>query len=105
MTAPVLTVTDVRKSYGPTVALGGMSLAVEDGELFGLLGPNGAGKTTLMSILAGLTAPSAGTVTLFGKPLSPAARDLRPLIGLATQDLAVYPELTARENLAFFGKL
>jgi ABC-2 type transport system ATP-binding protein len=105
MATPVIEVEDVRKHYGPTVALGGVSLAIEPGELFGLLGPNGAGKTTLMSVLAGLTDPDAGTVRLFGKPFSVADRDLRRLVGLATQDLAVYPELTARENLTFFGKL
>ena len=105
MPEPVLTVTDVWKHFGPTAALGGVSLSVQKGELFGLLGPNGAGKTTLMSILAGLTVPTRGSATLFGKPLTPASRELRPLIGLATQDLAVYPELTARENLSFFGKL
>jgi ABC-2 type transport system ATP-binding protein len=105
MATPVIEVEDVRKRYGPTVALDGVSLAVEPGELFGLLGPNGAGKTTLMSILAGLTDPDGGSVRLFGKPFTTADRDLRRQVGLATQDLAVYPELTARENLTFFGKL
>jgi ABC-2 type transport system ATP-binding protein len=105
MATPVIEVEDVRKRYGPTVALGGVSLVVEPGALFGLLGPNGAGKTTLMSILAGLTDPDGGTVRLFGKPFTTADRDLRRQVGLATQDLAVYPELTARENLTFFGKL
>jgi ABC-2 type transport system ATP-binding protein len=105
MTQPVLEVTGVRKSYGRTVALGGVSFAVNEGELFGLLGPNGAGKTTLMSILAGLTDASAGEVRLFGKPFTAADRNARRQIGIATQDLALYPELTARENLRFFGKL
>lgn len=105
MATPVIEVEDVHKRYGTTVALGGVSLAVEAGELFGLLGPNGAGKTTLMSVLAGLIGPDRGAVRLFGKPFSTADRDLRRLVGLATQDLAVYPELTARENLTFFGKL
>jgi ABC-2 type transport system ATP-binding protein len=105
MATPVIEVEDVRKLYGQTVALGGVSLAVEPGELFGLLGPNGAGKTTLMSVLAGLTDPDQGTVRLFGKPFTTADRDLRRLVGMATQDLAVYPGLTARENLTFFGKL
>jgi ABC-2 type transport system ATP-binding protein len=105
MTTPVIEVEDVRKQFGPTVALGGVTLSVGRGELFGLLGPNGAGKTTLMSILAGLTDPDAGSVRLFGQPFSTRDRDLRRRVGLATQDLAVYPELTARENLTFFGKL
>ena len=102
---PILEVTDLRKSYGRAIALDGVSLSVEAGELFGLLGPNGAGKTTLMSILSGLSDPSTGTVTLFGDRLSTANRGLRRRVGLATQDLAIYPELTARENLVFFGRL
>jgi ABC-2 type transport system ATP-binding protein len=105
MADPVLAVHDVWKHYGPTAALAGVTLEVRAGEVFGLLGPNGAGKTTLLSILAGLLDPSRGTATLFGQPLTRTARDLRRRIGIATQDLAVYPELTARENLAFFGRL
>lgn len=105
MTTPIFDIEAVHKHYGPTVALRGVTLAVEPGELFGLLGPNGAGKTTLMSVLAGLTDPDQGTIQLFGQPFTTANRDLRRLIGLATQDLAIYPELTARENLTFFGKI
>ena len=105
MSSPVLAVHDVRKTFGRFAALDGVSFDVRPGELFGLLGPNGAGKTTLLSILAGLTAATSGTVSLFGKSFTPADRDTRRRIGLATQDLAVYPELTARENLLFFGKL
>jgi ABC-2 type transport system ATP-binding protein len=101
----VLEVRDVVKRYGETVALGGVSLAVQHGELFGLLGPNGAGKTTLMSILAGLIEPDQGSVSLFGEPFRRSSRNLRRLVGIAPQDLAIYPELTARENLAFFGRL
>jgi ABC-2 type transport system ATP-binding protein len=105
MSQPVLEVVGVRKRYGPAVALDGVDLAVEGGELFGLLGPNGAGKTTLMSILAGLNDPTEGAVQLFGEPFRGTDRDRRRLVGIATQDLAIYPELTARENLRFFGRL
>src|SRR3712207_555706 len=105
MSDAILAAADVRKNYGRTTALDGVSLSVAPGELFGLLGPNGAGKTTLLSILAGLTDTDSGSVTLFGEPFRAASRDLRRLVGLATQDLAVYPELTARENLLFFGRL
>jgi ABC-2 type transport system ATP-binding protein len=105
MAPAVLNVETVRKSFGPTPAVTGVSLAVEAGELFGLLGPNGAGKTTLLSIVAGLLEPDSGTVRLNGAVFRPADRAMRPLVGIGTQDLAVYPELTARENLAFFGKL
>jgi ABC-2 type transport system ATP-binding protein len=105
MAHPALQVEDVRKSFGNTPAVSGVSLAVEPGELFGLLGPNGAGKTTLLSISAGLLEPDGGSVKLKGTPFRSTDRAMRPLVGIGTQDLAVYPELTARENLAFFGKL
>ncbi len=105
MGTPVFHLAGIRKNFGRTEALAGVSLTVEAGELFGLLGPNGAGKTTLLSILAGLTGASSGEVKLFGEPFGPTAREARKSIGLATQDLAIYPELTARENLRFFGQL
>ena len=105
MPEAVLEVTDIRKRYGETVALDGVSLAVQPGEVFGLLGPNGAGKTTLLSIAAGLTRADGGSVKLFGRPFTHDDRALRHLIGIGTQDLAIYPDLTARENLRFFGKL
>lgn len=105
MPAPVLEAVRVRKNFGPTVALEDVSLAVHEGELFGLLGPNGAGKTTFISILCGLLEPDGGEVRLFGQPFHRNSRELRRLIGLAPQDLALYPELTARENLRFFGRL
>ncbi len=105
MDAPLLDVADVHKSYGRFAALRGVSFGVRAGELFGLLGPNGAGKTTLMGILAGLNDASAGGVKLLGKSFARADRDARRGVGLATQDLAIYPDLSARENLLFFGKL
>jgi ABC-2 type transport system ATP-binding protein len=101
----VLEVTDVRKQFGPVEALRGVSLTVEEGEMFGLLGPNGAGKTTLLSILAGLLDPSAGSARLFGRPLSRHDFELKRDIGIATQDVSLYGELTGRENLEFFGRL
>lgn len=105
MAEPVLEVADVRKRYGDTVALDGVSLSVEAGEVFGLLGPNGAGKTTLLSIAAGLARADGGTVKLFGRPFTRDDRELRRLVGMGTQDLSIYPDLTARENLRFFGRL
>ena len=105
MPVPVLEVNDVRKRFGKTTALDGVSLVVNEGETFGLLGPNGAGKTTLISILCGLAAADAGEVRLFGKPFHRTDRDLRRLVGIGTQDLSIYPDLSARENLRFFGKL
>ncbi len=105
MLEPVLELTGIRKRYSTHTAVDGVSLTVEVGEVFGLLGPNGAGKTTLLSIAAGLLRADGGQVKLFGQPFTRESRELRHLVGMGTQDLAIYPDLTARENLHFFGKL
>jgi ABC-2 type transport system ATP-binding protein len=105
MSAAFLEVNDVRKFYGTTVALHGISFAVAAGEMFGLLGPNGAGKTTLLSILSCLLDASGGEVRIEGRAIAPSDREVRRLIGIVPQELAIYPELTARENLQFFGEL
>src|SRR5262249_57632924 len=76
--APLLEVRNVHKRYSDTVALEGVSFAVEAGEMFGLLGPNGAGKTTLLSIVSGLLAADAGGGRLDGPPLTPGPPDLAP---------------------------
>jgi ABC-2 type transport system ATP-binding protein len=105
MSTPILEVVNLRKRYGENDALSSVSLNVEAGEIFGLLGPNGAGKTTLLSIICCLLEPTAGEVRLDGKVLHASDRTLRRQIGLVPQDLALYSELTARENLMFFGAL
>jgi ABC-2 type transport system ATP-binding protein len=105
MSAAFLEVNDVRKTYGATIALDGINFSVAQGEMFGLLGPNGAGKTTLLSILSCLLDPTSGTVRLLGQPIVPAAREVRRLIGIVPQELAIYADLTARENLSLFGEL
>src|SRR5262245_13158431 len=105
MPGPLLDVIDLRKSYGPITALDGVSFQVFEGEVFGLLGPNGAGKTSLLSILSCLAEPTAGEVRLFGRRVEPADREARRQVGIVPQELAVYDQLTARENLTFFGEL
>lgn len=105
MAAPFLEIRDLRKSYGSHIALDGISLEVSEGEFFGLLGPNGAGKTTLLSIISCLLEPSGGEVRLAGRTLRSDDREIRRLIGIVPQELAIYGELTARENLMFFGGL
>ncbi|MFN4259881.1 MAG: ABC transporter ATP-binding protein [Gemmataceae bacterium] len=105
MTPPVLEVIDVRKSYGATLALDGVRFQVAEGEMFGLLGPNGAGKTTLLSILSCLLRADAGEVRLLGRAISPDDREARRQLGIVPQELAIYGELTAAENLDFFGRL
>jgi ABC-2 type transport system ATP-binding protein len=105
MPEPFLDVHDVSKRYGATVALDGVRCQVHDGEMFGLLGPNGAGKTTLLSIISCLTAAGGGEVRLLGQLLTPHNRRVRNLIGVVPQELAIYNDLSARENLLFFGQL
>jgi ABC-2 type transport system ATP-binding protein len=105
MSAPPLEVVRLHKRYGQTVALEEVSFAVEEGELFGLLGPNGAGKTTLLSIASGLLSPTSGEVRVLGRTLRPGDLEARRAVGIVPQELAVYGELTARENLHFFGEL
>ena len=101
----ILDVRNLRKTYGDLVAVEDVSFAVAPGEVFGLLGPNGAGKSTTMMMACGLLAPDAGTILINGEELTPKRRDLRRRLGVVPQDLAIYPELTARQNLRFFGKL
>jgi ABC-2 type transport system ATP-binding protein len=105
MAADLLTVEHLHKRYNGTVALGEVSFTVAEGELFGLLGPNGAGKSTLISILSCLSAATSGSARLGGEELSLDNRAVRRRIGIVPQDLALYADLTARENLAFFGRL
>jgi ABC-2 type transport system ATP-binding protein len=105
MNKALLEVIDLRKNYGRIEALRGVSCHVADGELFGLLGPNGAGKTTLISILSCLLAPSGGEARLDSRPIRMNDSSLRRQIGIVPQDLAIYNELSARENLRFFGRL
>src|SRR5688500_14950272 len=80
-------------------------LAIKEGEVFGLLGPNGAGKTTTLSILSGLLTPTTGRVSIGGLDLIKEIRQVKQIIGVVTQEIALYPTLTARENLRFFGSL
>jgi len=88
-----------------TPAVDGVDFAVMRGEIFGLLGPNGAGKTTVLSIICTLLKPTSGSVTLCSEDSSLRPARLRSLFGLAPQEIALYPSLTARENLHYFGSL
>jgi ABC-2 type transport system ATP-binding protein len=103
--AAFLEILDLHKSYGAAKALDGVSFAVREGELFGLLGPNGAGKTTLLSVLSCLLAPTSGQARLQARRIHPGDGWVRRRIGVVPQELALYGELTAAENLHFFGEL
>jgi ABC-2 type transport system ATP-binding protein len=83
----------------------GVSISVEKNEVFGLLGPNGAGKTTTISILCGLFPPTTGDVMIDNKKLSEELTEIKQIIGVVPQDIALYPTLTAKENLNFFGNM
>jgi len=95
------------KQYKNTAqpALNAFSLEVRQGEFFGLLGPNGAGKTTAIFILCGLMPPDSGTVRVMDMSFRHRQNDIKQILGLVPQDIGLYDKLTARENLAFFGKL
>ncbi len=105
MSTTVLRATGLRKRYGSIEAVRGVSFEIAEGETYGLLGPNGAGKTTTISMVCGLLARDAGDVTLDGTPIDVGAVAAKAGIGYVPQDLALYPDLTARENLEFFGRL
>jgi ABC-2 type transport system ATP-binding protein len=83
----------------------GISLQVARGEVFGLLGPNGAGKTTMISMLTGLLEPSGGQITVDGLDLETHTNEVKAKLGLVPQELALYPTLSARQNLTFFGRI
>ncbi len=101
----MLTLRSITKRYGSTVALDDVSLDIAAGEFFGLLGPNGAGKSTLMSLLAGLLAADQGTVSVDGRAEARGHAGGRKSLGLVPQSIALFPELTAEENLQIFGGL
>ena len=105
MTAPILEVVDLHKRYDSANALDHISFHVDQGEIFGLLGPNGAGKTTLLSIISSLLPPTSGAVRILGRKVMSSDRELRRQVGIVPQELALYGQLTARENLTFFGEL
>jgi ABC-2 type transport system ATP-binding protein len=102
---PLLVCTDQQKRYKDVTAVDGVSFHIDGGETYGLLGPNGAGKTTTISMVCGLVERDGGTVSVAGLPMDIGATAAKALIGYVPQDLAIYPDLTARENLRFFGRL
>jgi len=102
---PVLVCRDLRKRYGDRLAVDGVGFEIRAGECYGLLGPNGAGKTTTISMVCGLLERDAGEVEVAGRPLTVNAVEVRGEIGFVPQDIALYPDLSAAENLRLFGRL
>jgi len=95
----------LEKTLGKNKVLRGVSLEAGSGEIFGLLGPNGAGKTTTLRIICTLLAPDAGSVEVLGFDTQTAPEEVRRRVGVVTADIGVYPRLSARENIAYFGEL
>jgi heme ABC exporter ATP-binding subunit CcmA len=100
-----LSLVDLSRHFGRRKVLSHISFSCRAGEIVGVLGPNGAGKSTLLSIVSTLVSPSAGEVRYGGQTARTIGADLRRRLGLLAHDLHLYPELTARENLTFFGEL
>jgi ABC-2 type transport system ATP-binding protein len=101
----ILQCTGLSKRFGPHLAVDDLSFQVASGECYGLLGPNGAGKTTTISIVCGLLRADRGEVLVDGHQIDPSTVARRGAIGYVPQEVALYPRLSARENLAFFGRL
>ncbi len=93
------------KSFGPTMALRGVNLSVPEGQFVTLVGPNGAGKTTMLRILATLSRPTAGTIEIAGHELPRNATQVRGRIGLVSHQTLLYGDLSAEENLRFYGRM
>lgn len=98
-------VQDIHKRYPEVYAVQGISLSVKRGEIFSLLGPNGAGKSTTISMLSCLLRPTQGDAQVMGYSVTREAQRVKSLIGVVPQDIALYPDLSARENLEFWGKM
>ncbi len=101
----VLEARGLRKAFKDLVAVKDVSFHIAEGETYGLLGPNGAGKTTTISMVCGLLERDAGEVQVDGREITTRSTDAKAAIGYVPQDIAIYPDLTARENLVFFGSL
>jgi len=101
----MIEIKEVRKSFGDLEAVAGLSFEVEKGEIFGLLGPNGAGKTTTISMISGLLKPDSGSIRVAGMDIGGSNRKVSEVMGIVPQEIALYDELSGRENLHFWGSL
>lgn len=107
MSSTIIEIQSLSKKYKDAdfFSVDDLSLSVKKGEIFGLLGPNGAGKTTLISILCGLIKPTSGSFTIDGLSYKNDAKAIKKIIGVVPQEYALYPTLTAYENLMYFGSM
>jgi ABC-2 type transport system ATP-binding protein len=104
---PIIQITHLSKKYkdAETYSLNDFSLSINEGQIFGLLGPNGAGKTTLISLLCGLIKPTSGSFSINNLTYVKNSNEIKKIIGVVPQEYALYPTLTARENLMYFGSM
>jgi ABC-2 type transport system ATP-binding protein len=105
MKETILEAKNLVKKYGDLAAVRDVNLAIRKGEILGLLGPNGAGKTTIISMITGLLEPTSGCITVDGLDLQTDTNATKAKLGLVPQELALYPTLSARDNLEFFGSI
>jgi len=101
----IVEVKNLIKRYGNVLAVDNISFSIKEGEIFGLLGPNGAGKTTAIEAIIGIRNADTGEISIFGKDMKRYASEIKSHIGIVPQDIAIYPDLTAYENVEFFGRL
>lgn len=101
----MLTVQDIKKSFNKKEVVKGVSFSVEKGESFGLLGPNGAGKSTTISMICGLLACDSGDILVGGTSVKKHPTEIKKKIGVVPQEIALYPTMSARDNLIFWGKM
>lgn len=105
MAQSILEANNLVKRYGSLTAVNDVSFLIEEGEVFGLLGPNGAGKSTVIAMLTGLFPPDSGSIRILGFDAVQDVEKVKQFIGVVPQDLALYPMLSGRENLRFFGEM
>lgn len=98
----MITIQNLVKRYGDTVALDHLNLEIQEGEIFGLLGPNGSGKTTALNCLLALLKYDRGDIRIFGRPMTPVSYDIRQQIGVVFQNVAVFQQMSVQENIDFF---
>lgn len=105
MSQPILNAQNLQKQFGDVKAVQGVSFQIAQGEIYSLLGPNGAGKTTTISMLTGLLSPTGGDALIDGHSVNKDVNEVKKVIGVVPQEIALYPTISARENLTFWGRM
>ena len=105
MSQPILNAQNLQKHFGDVKAVQGVSFQIAQGEIYSLLGPNGAGKTTTISMLTGLLSPTEGDAMINGQSVVNNVNEVKKVIGVVPQEIALYPRISARENLTFWGRM